>query len=88
MNEEPKKPLTHLQILGLNIGIFALYMIPGFISGDGIIAAAFIMGLHVIVCTILAIVYRNITWFLSGLLVVLISFGTCVAFVSCAGGGR
>ncbi|MBS7564037.1 hypothetical protein KHS38_06430 [Mucilaginibacter sp. Bleaf8] len=85
MNEEKNKPLSHLQILGINVGIFALYMIPGFLNGDGIIMSAMVMGIHVIVCTILAIVYKNLTWFLSGLLIILISFGTCVAWLSMGG---
>jgi len=78
-----EKPLENYKVLGGNLLVFALYTITALSTGtDGGIAALALAGVQFIICTILAIAYKRSVWFLGGVLVLIIGFGTCVSTFS------
>lgn len=82
MIEEQKDSSPNAKILGINLLIFVAYTVIGVSSGgDGMMAAVTLAGVHFLACVIMAIANRNWIWFLSGLLILVIGFGTCVANV-------
>ncbi|NCD70597.1 hypothetical protein [Mucilaginibacter agri] len=77
--EKYKKPYSEVTILGVNLAIFALYTILGVLGKeDALIASFFAAVIHFVICTIMAIVARRWVWFLAGVLILIIGFGTCV----------
>jgi hypothetical protein len=79
MSQNPQKS-SELKILGTHVGIFVVYMGGAFLSGreDLLIIAGLLLVAHFVLCMGGAIYYRSWTWALSGLLVLIIGFATCV----------
>ena len=66
-------------IVGFNLLALLFYtVITKLIGGDAIVLDMFLIFIHVLVCIILAIANRSWFWLLSGLLVLIIGFSTCV----------
>ncbi|WCT12996.1 hypothetical protein [Mucilaginibacter jinjuensis] len=81
MSEQDKynKPPSDLKILGINLLIFAVYTIWGFLGkGDNIIFSFIAAVIHFMVCCIEAVIVRRWSWFLAGLIIIVIGLGTCV----------
>ncbi len=80
MNEPQSK--VNYKILGYNLLAFVIYTI-GLISmgGNSAIIAFILACIHFVICIIQAIVEKKWIWLLSGLLILLIGFGTCVNFI-------
>ena len=78
------KPQTKsYKILGGNLLVFAIYTLIALSNGsDGGVAALAIAGGQFVICTIIAIALKRGVWFLSGILVLIIGFGTCVSTFS------
>jgi len=78
--QQNKKP-GDLKILGINLGIFAVYSILCIYTGggDGGIAAFMFAGFHAFICVILVIVQKRWIWVLAALLILVIGFATCVS---------
>lgn len=75
----PKKTDDNgFKIAGINIGIFALYCIIAVLAQGNVFGALVVCIGHIIVCFILAIALRKWIWALSGLLILVIGFSTCV----------
>jgi hypothetical protein len=82
MNEPENKQGYNFKVLGANLLIFAVYTVIGVSSGDdGLLGAFFFSLFHFAICVILAIVFKKWVWLLSGLLILVIGFGTCVSNV-------
>lgn len=80
--KENEKPMESYKILGLNLLVFAVYTVGAITlngNSDGAVAALMFAGFHFVVCTIVAIATKRVVWFLSGLLILIIGFGTCVS---------
>ena len=82
--KQQDKSASGMKIVGINIGVLAIYTVLCSIGGDegGFIFDAFLIFVHVVVCIIVALAKRNWMWFLSALLVLAIGFSTCVSFGS------
>jgi len=78
-NPDPanKSDRKGLRIFGLNLLILVVYSVVSKFSGDGI-ADAFFIAIHFCACMIVAAIMRSWAWVLSGLLVLVIGFATCV----------
>lgn len=71
------------KILGGNLLVFAIYTLVALSTGsDGGVAALAIAGGQFVICTVLAIALKRGVWFLSGVLVLIIGFGTCISTFS------
>jgi hypothetical protein len=81
MNEEPKKQISDMGLVGINVAVLVIYTVFCKFSEGGIILDAFLIFAHVIVCFIVAITQKNWFWFLSGLLVLIVGFSTCANFL-------
>jgi len=77
--EEPKKSPSNLLVVGINIGIFALYALGGALLTGNVLNAFPIFCSHVIICFILAIALRRWVWALSAGMLLIIGFSTCVS---------
>jgi hypothetical protein len=75
------KPRSGIKIVGLNLAIFVGYTLLSMLINGGLIFAGLLMICQVIVCSILSLYYRKWSWFLGGLLVLIIGFSTCVSLV-------
>ncbi|CAM3945120.1 hypothetical protein MUGA111182_18720 [Mucilaginibacter galii] len=77
---QPKKQLSDIAILGINLGVFILYtlMCLAVEPQEGGVVAFFISLFHGLVSTVTALVTKRWAWFLGAVLVVVIGFGTCV----------
>lgn len=78
--EQPKRQNTGMKIVGYNILALIIYTLLcrlGSTDGGGILDA-FLIAIHVFVCIIMAIGSRSWVWLLSGILVLVIGFSTCV----------
>jgi hypothetical protein len=86
--EQPEaKPTTGMQLVGINLAVLAGYtLICCLLRGGGLILDAFIIALHVILCVGSSIIFRKWAWLLSGLVVLVIGFSTCVGIGSFYGG--
>jgi len=79
LNENKAKPVSDVKIMGLNLLVFAIYTaLCVAVSGDGGVFAFFISIVHFLVCFIVAVSVRRWSWFLVGIVIVVIGFGTCV----------
>ncbi len=73
-----KRTYTDLTILGVNLLIFAIYTGLGLQgNSDGLITSFFIAVFHFVICCIMAIAVRRWSWFLAGVLIIIIGLGTC-----------
>jgi hypothetical protein len=82
--EQPKGQNPGMKIVGYNILALIIYTLLCRLGGNevGLIFDAFIIVVHVFVCIIAAIASRSWAWLLSGLLVLVIGFSTCVGLGS------
>ena len=82
--KEQSKSFAGMKIVGINMLILAIYAVLCSIDagGGGFIFDAFLILIHVLVCIIMAIVKRSWIWLLSGVIVLVIGFSTCVSFGS------
>jgi asparagine N-glycosylation enzyme membrane subunit Stt3 len=74
------KPGDGMKIVGYNLLALALYSLVCLSLSGGFVLDAFILFFHVLLCLGLAIDKRSRLWLLSGLLVLIIGFSTCVTF--------
>lgn len=81
INQEPK-PQNRWKVVGINIGILAVYTIACRLVDGGIIIDAFLIGLHFFIAIIASIVVRRWEWVLSAFMVLVIGFSTCVNFLN------
>lgn len=81
------KPTTGMRLVGINLGVLVGYTVICAVAGDsGLILDAFIIAIHVIICIGMAAAARRWAWLLSGLIVLIIGFSTCVGVISLRGG--
>ncbi|SDP75119.1 hypothetical protein SAMN05428975_2506 [Mucilaginibacter sp. OK268] len=82
--EQPKRQNTSMKIVGYNLLALIVYtLLSRFAATDGgAIFDMFFVAIHVFVCIIMAIVARSWVWLLSGILVLVIGFSTCVSLLS------
>jgi len=73
-----KKPISNGYVIGINLGILAVYTIISKATEGGIIFDAFFIGFHFLGCLITAAEVGRWVWVLSAFVVVLIGFSTCV----------
>lgn len=73
-----KKTRKDLRILGLNLLILIAYSILSRLTAGGGILDAVFIGAHLLCCILIGAVERSWAWLLSGLLVLVIGFATCV----------
>ncbi|MFI5159483.1 MAG: hypothetical protein ACHQF4_11500 [Sphingobacteriales bacterium] len=78
---ENKKNKWDARILGLNLLILAAYTIASKLIEGGIFLDAFLIVAHLFCCIIIGGTRRNWAWVLSGLLVLVIGFATCIEVV-------
>jgi len=73
-------PFPGIGILGINLVILIIYTVLCKMGNsiESLSLEALIIGLQVFVCIIMAIVKRSGMWLLSGFLVLIIGFSTCV----------
>ena len=80
-NEQPQnKPGNGMKIVGINLLILLIYTIGLKFVDGGAIFDAILIAAHLFVCIILAIALGSRFWLLSGILVLVIGFSTCVMF--------
>jgi hypothetical protein len=79
--ENQKQPRTSdLAILGINMGVFALYTILCVLAGqDALIGMVVLSVIHGFIALIMAVIQRRWIWVLAGLLIPVIGFGTCLS---------
>jgi hypothetical protein len=74
----PKQELSY-KIVGVNLGILAGYTLISAIPSAGVLFDAFLIFFHVMLCLILTLTGpKRLQWLLSGVLVLVIGFSTCV----------
>jgi hypothetical protein len=78
-NRQGKVP-DGMKIVGYNILVLVVYTVLCKFSSDlgGLVAEAFLIGIHVLVCIVMAIIKRSGIWLLAGILVLIIGFSTCI----------
>lgn len=83
-SEKPKGQNVGMKIVGYNILALIIYtLLSRFAAADGgPIFDMFFIAIHVFVCIIMSIVARSWVWLLSGILVLVIGFSTCVGLGS------
>jgi hypothetical protein len=74
------KPGDGMKIVGYNLLLLAGYTIFCLSFSGGFLIDSFVLFLHVLFCFAFAIDKRSWLWALSGLLVLIIGFSTCVTF--------
>jgi hypothetical protein len=76
--EDKKTSGNGMAIVGINLAIYFGYAVICI----GVIKAVdfflFLLAVHVVACVLLSIIKQRWVWFLSGLLVLIIGFSTCV----------
>lgn len=82
----PKQDYSY-KIVGINLAILAAYTIIAAIPRDGIFLDIFFIFFHVVLCLILTLTGpKRLQWLLSGLLVLIIGFSTCIGIGNLRGG--
>ncbi|MEZ2339166.1 hypothetical protein AB6735_26205 [Mucilaginibacter sp. RCC_168] len=83
-SEQPESQNVNMKIVGYNILALIIYTLLCRLGGNevGLIFDAFIIVVHVFVCIIAAIINKSWAWLLSGILVLVIGFSTCVGLGS------
>jgi len=81
MSEEEKKSKLEWKIVGYNVLALVGYTLLFRLVDGGIIFDCIVVGLHFLVAIILALTMRKWEWFMSGLLVLIIGFSTCVTLL-------
>ena len=82
--EEENKNLEGFKIIGLNLLIFVVYVLL-FLVGKLAELALFSYFLHFFACIIVGAVRKNLYWILSGVLIILIGFSTCIFLLNLKG---
>jgi hypothetical protein len=77
------KPKVDMSIVGYNLLGLAAYTILFRLlaSEGGIILDALVVAGHLLVCFVMSIAQKSWIWVLSGVLVLVIGFSTCVTFI-------
>jgi len=83
INQESKFQ-NRWKVVGINIGVLAVYTVACRLVSGGIIIDAFLIAMHFFVGIIASIVVRRWEWVLSAFLVLVIGFSTCVNFLDMA----
>ena len=80
-NNEPKKKYAQIKIVGFNLLAVAFYglLCNAVPNSDGLIYYLFLIAIHFLFCICAAIYKRNWMWVLSGIMVLVIGFSTCVS---------
>src|SRR4051812_9551346 len=78
--ENNNKPFPEIGILGINLVILIIYTVLCKMGNnlDSLAFEAMFIGLQVFVCVVIAIAKRSGMWLLSGFLILVIGFSTCV----------
>ncbi len=80
--ENTKKPQNYnAYVLGINIGVLAIYTIISKAINGGFIIDAFFIAIQFFACVIIAITEKKWVWILTAFLILLIGFSTCVNFL-------
>lgn len=82
-NKQGKDP--RMKIVGYNLLVFVVYgllLVAVLRDGEAFVMFGFIFIFHFFFCIIAAIVQRKWAWVLSGVLIIIIGFSTCVNFLS------
>lgn len=93
MNEEKLSPEKkdqkgkdpQMKIVGYNLLAFVIYgllLVAVLRDGEALVMFSFLFVFHFFFCIIAAVVQRKWAWVLSGVLIVIIGFSTCVSFLS------
>lgn len=80
-NEEEKKTESKWKVVGFNILGLLVYTLLCRLVDGGIVIDCALVGLHVFVALILALVLKKWEWFFGAVLVLIIGFSTCVTFL-------
>lgn len=83
MTEENKgsRKNHNAYIIGINIGVLALYTIISKAIDGGLIFDAFFIAIQFVSCIIIGLGARKWVWVLTAFLILLIGFSTCVNFL-------
>jgi len=83
MTEENKggRKNHNAYIIGINIGVLALYTIISKAIEGGVIIDAFFIAIQFVSCIIIGLSARKWVWVLTAFLILLIGFSTCVNFL-------
>jgi hypothetical protein len=82
----PKQELSY-KIVGINLAVLAGYTLISALFPGGIIFDAFAIVFHVIACLFVTMTGpKRLQWLLSGVLVLVIGFSTCVGIGQIRGG--
>jgi hypothetical protein len=68
-------------VIGINIGVLAVYTIISKMIEGGAIIDAFFIAAQFFVCLIIGIAVRKWVWVLTAFVILLIGFSTCVSFL-------
>lgn len=69
-------------VIGINIGVLALYTIISKAIDGGFIIDAFFIAVHFFSCVIIGIAVKKWMWILTAFVILLIGFSTCVNFLN------
>ena len=85
--ENETKPTGNMAVVAYNLLALVGYTILFKLAAEegGFILDAFVIFIHVIFCLVMSIVNRNWLWILSGILVLVIGFSTCVMLANSIG---
>lgn len=82
IEENTKKAKNYnAYIIGINIGVLALYTIISKATEGGVIIDAFFIAAQFFCCIIIAIAAKKWVWVMTAFLILLIGFSTCVNFL-------
>jgi len=83
MTEENREKAKNYSayIIGINIGVLALYTIISKAINGGLIIDAFFIAVQFFCCVIIGLSTRKWVWALTAFLILLIGFSTCVNFL-------
>jgi len=70
-----------MKVVGINILILVLYTLYSALTSGGIFGDAVFIAVHFLACVIFAISVKKWVWLLSGLMVIIVGFSTCVHFM-------
>ncbi|MEO3403147.1 hypothetical protein AAFN85_04545 [Mucilaginibacter sp. CAU 1740] len=79
-DEERRKNNNNLKILGFNLLALVIYTVLCKLANNisTLVIEAFLVGLQVLVCLIVAAAQRDLVWLLSAFMVLAIGFSTCI----------
>ncbi|RYD86203.1 MAG: hypothetical protein EOP54_30710 [Sphingobacteriales bacterium] len=77
--EQQKKPVNGMKVVGLNIGIYAAYCVIMALATGSVLGAYPFLIVHFILCIVLCIALKHLSWLLSAGILLVLGFSTCVA---------